>query len=243
MNRLLRRLRSKPSPTPDTEELLRAIDEPFRAALLSLYHGEKQMGVDGQTHAIDTVTKISLSQGVWIWDLCRSMKPIRTLEIGMAYGFSTLFFLAAIAKNKLGHHTAVDPFQRSTWHGIGIAKVCAVGMESEFRFIEDYSARAATDLVRENCSFEVIFVDGNHRFDDVLTDFYLYAPLCKIGGYIIFDDLWLKSIQTVVEFVRANRNDFAEVPTTESNISVFKRIGNDTRNWAHFQGFLTPGHP
>jgi hypothetical protein len=33
----------------------------------------------------------------------------------MAYGYSTLYFLAAIARNQTGHHTAIDPFQHSVW--------------------------------------------------------------------------------------------------------------------------------
>jgi hypothetical protein len=65
---------------------------------------------------------------MWMRDVCCSVKPNRTLEIGMGYGFSALFFLAAIAQNKVGRHTAVAPFQRSDWHGIGIAKVRAVGI-------------------------------------------------------------------------------------------------------------------
>jgi hypothetical protein len=171
----------KPSPASDTDEILQRIDEPFRAPLLSMYRGEKQVGADGQMHAIDTITKISALQGIWMWDVRCSVKPNRTREIGMGYGFSTLFFLAAIAQLKVGHHTAVDPFQRSDWHRIGIAKVRAVGMESKFSFLEDYSSNAATDLARANRTFDLIFIDGNHRFDDVLADFYLYAPLRKIG--------------------------------------------------------------
>jgi hypothetical protein len=57
MNQFSRYLR-KSSPAPDTEEILQGIDEPFRPALLSMYRGEKQVGADGQMHAIDTITKI-----------------------------------------------------------------------------------------------------------------------------------------------------------------------------------------
>jgi predicted O-methyltransferase YrrM len=240
ISRLFLYLRLKVFPLPETKEILQGIDEPFLSALLSLYAGEKQVGADGQTHAINTATRVSPWEGMWIYNLCRSLKPNQTLEIGMAYGFSALFFLAAIAKNKFGHHTAVDPVERSSWHGIGIETVRAIGMESEFSLIEDYSARAATDLARENRAFDLILIDGNHRFDDVLADFYLYAPLCKIGGQIILDDVWMKSIRTVVAFIRANRNDFAEVASSESNICVFQRIGGDTREWDHFRTFSVP---
>ena len=64
----------------------------------------------------------------------------------------------------------------------GIAHVSALGMESVFRYIEEPSVRAGVDLTRESTNFDVIFVDGSHRFDDAMSDFFLYAPLCGMGG-------------------------------------------------------------
>ncbi len=178
---------------------------------------------------------------MWLYDLCVSVKPKATLEIGMAYGYSTLYLLAAIARNQLGYHTAVDPLQRSLYQGIGLAHAQALAStkvsDFPFRLIEDRSDRTATDLVRSNSIFEIIFIDGSHRFDDVLVDFYLYAPLCAIGGYMIFDDIWMSSVRTVVAFVRDNRTDFVEVHTDQSNICVFRRVGDDAREWRHFRRF------
>ena len=224
-----------------SEELLAALDPHFRTPLLAMYGGEPQPGTDAQLHPIDKRTRISPSQGMWLYHFCVSAKPKATLEIGMAYGYSTLYFLAAIAKNQVGHHTSVDPFQRSYWHGIGLAHAQALapasGSDSAFRLIEDRSDRVATDLARARATFDVIFIDGNHRFDDVLVDFYLYAPLCAIDGHIIFDDVRMSSIRTVIAFVRANRTDFVEVPTAEPNICVFRKTGDDTREWTHFRKF------
>ena len=222
--------------------LLDTLDLDFRLRLLSMYHGEPQLGIDTLPHPIDEQTRISQSQGMWLYNLCVSTKPAATLEIGMAYGYSTIYFIAAIARNQLGHHTAIDPFQRSSWHGIGLAHAQALtshkAPDSTFQLIEDRSDRAATDLARSNSTFEVIFIDGNHRFDDVLVDFYLYAPLCTIGGHIILDDMWMSSIKTVVAFVRANRTDFVECPTDQPNICVFKKVSDDARNWTHFRKYI-----
>ena len=99
----------------------------------------------------------------------------------------------------------------------------------------------ATDLARSDSVFDLIFIDGNHRFDDVLVDFYLYAQLCNLGGYIIFDDMWLDSVQTVVSFVRANRTDFVEMHTTEKNICVFQKKSHDSRKFDDFHKFSLSG--
>ena len=194
---------------------------------------------------MDKLTKIIPTQGMWLYNFCLSSKPKATLEIGMAYGYSTLYFLAALARNQSGCHTAIDPFQHQHWRGIGFthANAYAASAGSTFRFVEERSDRTATDLARTNSRFDLIFIDGNHRFDDVLTDFYLYAPLCEVGGHIIFDDLWMSSIQTAVAFVRANRSDFVEIPNQHENVSIFRKVAEDLRSWDHFQGFAVSARP
>lgn len=228
-------------PPPSTQELLERLDEPFRSSLLSMYEGNQQRGFDGQMYSLDALTKISPEQGLWIYDLCLSAKPQATLEIGMAYGFSTVYFLAAMAKNGQGKHTAIDPFQKSGWHGIGltVANELAATLSDScaLRFIEDRSDRVATDLVRDKQLFDIVFVDGNHRYDDVLVDFYLYAQIVSNGGYIILDDMWMSSVKTVVEFIRTNRHDFREIASPVSNIAVFQKVGEDYRNWDEFSAF------
>jgi predicted O-methyltransferase YrrM len=234
-------------PTEDTvslaEKLSSSLDPQIRSRLLSMYRGEPQFGADGNRHSIDQATKISPSQGMWLHDLCVSTQAKATLEIGMAFGYSTLYFLAAIARNGSGHHTSIDPFQNSSWRGIGLAHAQAVSAEkgwaSAFRLIEDRSDRASADLARSHSTFDVIFIDGGHRFDDVLVDFYLYAPLCATGGHMIFDDIWMHSIQTVVAYIRANRPDFIEVPTGERNICVFRKVSEDERDWTYFRKFTS----
>ena len=83
----------------------------FRQRLGSMYEGEPQTGTNGLVE-MDKTTQISREQGMWIYDTCRNVKPKRTLEVGLAYGFSTIYFLAAIDRIGTGHHTAIDPFRR-----------------------------------------------------------------------------------------------------------------------------------
>lgn len=37
-------------------------------------------------------------------------------------------------------------------------------------------------------SVDILFIDGDHRYDGVINDFNLYSDLVKSGGYIVFDD-------------------------------------------------------
>jgi predicted O-methyltransferase YrrM len=226
---------------PPIEEVLGPLDNPFRTALLSMYREEPQLGCDGQYHSLDTQTRIAPQQGMWLYKLYCESKPKSSLEVGVAYGFSTIFFLAALAKNGSGNHTAIDPFQKSVWHGIGLQKITETHSEAVTRFMEDYSFHAVTDLARAGRTFEFIFIDGNHRFDDVLVDFTLCALLCPIGGLIIFDDMWMPSVQTAVSFIRSNRPDFVEIPFPTTNMAMFRRNTADGRVWTHFIKFGVAG--
>jgi predicted O-methyltransferase YrrM len=218
-------------------EILSPLPRPFQAALLSMYDGEPQVGSDGQLHSLDGMTAISPEQGMWLYNLCREAKPRNTLEIGLAYGYSTVYFLTSIHENGFGHHTAVDPFQ-SQWHGIGRLRPQSLGMSDNFCLIEEKSVSALVHLANRGETFEVIFIDGNHRFDDAVVDFTLSAEVCTLGGFIVLDDMWMPSIQRAVAFIRLNRKDFEEIKPLVSNVAIFRRIGEDTRDWQHYVEFF-----
>ena len=72
----------------------------------------------------------------------------------------------------------------------------------------------------------------------MLTDFYLYAPLCRAHGLVVFDDLWMPSIQAVVRFVALNHAEFVQVPSDVPNIAAFRKVWTDARDWKHFVPFM-----
>lgn len=130
-------------PVPSLEDLRPA----FRQRLRSMYSGEPQPGNNGLVE-LDKITRISEPRGMWIYETCRRLKPKRSLEIGLAYGFSTIYILAAIDQTGEGHHTALDPFQKDSWHGVGALQAKHLGMEPSFQMLEEFSvatfARFAT---------------------------------------------------------------------------------------------------
>jgi predicted O-methyltransferase YrrM len=231
LRRILQRHRQSPP------NLVVRLGEPFAGLLLSMYRGEPQTGEGGATYPIDAITRITTVEGMWIYDFCRLTRPKATLEIGLGYGFSVVYFLAAIRANGQGDHSAIDPFQRHRWHNIGAERAHLLGMTDSFKFFEKHAVEALSDFSREGQEFDVILVDGDHRFENVLFDFTLSAAVCSPGGHIILDDWWMPAIKKAVSFIRANRKDFTEVPTPVDNIIVFRRTGDDDRTWRHFVNF------
>ena len=153
---------------------------------------------------------------------------------------------------------AIDPCQSDRWKGIGVQRAHLVGMEHAFRFVPETSVQALSRFAQDGLAFDLIFVDGAHFFDAALVDFFLASEVCKPGGYIVLDDLWLPPIRKAVAFVRANRLDFTEVETplhrlwsrwsarapgsvirevALANVAVFQKTGEDNRAWSHFVDF------
>lgn len=229
-------------------ELLAELPPSARRTLLSLYAREPQLGEDGAWHAIDATTRIKPSEGLELQRLIQLVSARSVLELGLGYGFSTQFLLAAL-QPKGGQLVSVDPFQASDWFGIGrrlaeaTVATCSPSIPLDFRWIPERSDQAALQLEREGDRFDVIFIDGYHRFDDVLIDLSLTSRLCNPGGVIVLHDLWLPSVRAVVAFVEANRSDLVRMPCSCRNLAVFRLQGRDQRGWDHFQPFATEHEP
>ena len=204
----------------------------IKARLDSMYRNEPQIGKDGCPFQIDHCTRIYQAAGMDIYDICMNAKATQTLEIGLAYGFSTLFFLESHMHNK-GTHTAIDPAQSGYWGGVGVVNADQFKLgPDKFKFHEGMSYDVLPVLKNEHKAYDVIFIDGNHRFDDVLVDFILAVNICKINGYIILDDALMPSISKVISFIKNNRHDFEVVSLKSSNLAAFKRISHhDNRKW------------
>lgn len=217
----------------------------FRDRLTSMHAGEPQPGADGRLHQLDDTTRIADDEGMALFTLAGSAPLADTLEIGLAYGFSTAYLLAAQEARgaAAGCHVAVDPYQDRDWEGIGLAVAHGLIEQSSgldaasFRHLPQRSEHALVDLDRARARFGLTFIDGYHRFDDVLVDFTLAARLTPCDGVIVLHDMWLDSIAAVAGFVRSNRRDFAEIDTGCDNLFAVRRVGDDERNWDHFAAF------
>ena len=84
------------------------------------------------------------------------------------------------------------------------------------------------------------FIDGNHRFDNVLIDFVIADHLCAPGSYIILDDALFPAIETVVNFVRTNRPEIAVHSFPVHNSCVLHKLRDHALGWGDFEPFDVP---
>jgi predicted O-methyltransferase YrrM len=147
---------------------------------------------------------IPRAEGELLYTLVRRHQPVLTLEVGLANGLSTLFLTAAHAHNGRGSHIAIDPFQTSEWQNHGVSLVKFAGFNSHLRVIEDYAHRALPRLEAEQVSPSLVFIDGAHLFDYVISDFFCVHRLLPVGGLIAFDDSDWPSIRKALRYILLN---------------------------------------
>ena len=157
----------------------------------------------------------------------------RLVEIGVWHGVTTRRLRSKMAADAVLF--AIDPFPSSRF-GFSWERLIArgeVGREShgDVRFLEMTSAEAANrfnDICREPLDF--IFVDGQHSYEGLQTDWTLWAPRLGAGGIIALHDSRSRPGQTYhdggsVRFtneVILTDNEFKVVDTVDS-LTVLER--------------------
>jgi FkbM family methyltransferase len=111
-------------------------------------------------------------------------EPLRILEIGAWEGRGSIFLLNFFPKS---HVTCMDIFM------LGNETLFDVNVTNAYAGrVEKIAARSVVGLDRLATSqrepFNLIYVDGSHDRDDVMTDSILAWRLLKVGGILIWDD-------------------------------------------------------
>ena len=121
-------------------------------------------------------------------------KSFSYLEIGSYEGLSTLNILLNYPNSKV---TTIDLWDQSN---INSESLNVNFNEIEKRFDEnlrDYkfnkikkdSVIALRELLNKNVYFDLIYIDGSHNGEDILSDAIESYKLLNVGGTIIFDDV------------------------------------------------------
>lgn len=112
----------------------------------------------------------------------------RTLEVGCAFGLSSLHICEALRNRPNASHTIIDPMQNDRWQGVGVAQLERAGIDF-FNLIAEPSELALPELLREGVEpFDFVFIDGWHTFDHTMLDMFYANRLVRVGGYVAVDD-------------------------------------------------------
>jgi len=181
-----------------------ALVERIRAGIEHAYATKSTLGEDGVTYSIMPAA-LPPERGRFLLEVCRAQRPTDTLEVGMAWGMSTLHIFQALAENDVKpHHVIMDPCQSSVFHNAAWRSLRELGLERGVEFYAEPSGLVLPRLVSEHRQLDFAFIDGDHRFDAVMVDLYYVDQLLKPGGIVVFDDMSWDGVYLASRFAQTN---------------------------------------
>jgi len=177
--------------------------------------------------AIDRLT------GRYLFDLVVKNDLHLTFEIGLAQGASALHFCAAHKYLQSGIHIALDPFQREYFDDMGLISMERFGLGNHFQLARQRSEIALPALKQAGIMADLVFIDGDHRFDAVFVDYANSNAILREGGFMIFDEAGVDNPTAhVFSFVEKNMSNYTRVESP-TRLYVLKKTGPDIRGFGH----------
>jgi len=184
---------------------------------------------------------IPATEGERLRDVVIAEQARETIEIGLGHGVSALYILAGQAALGGGRHLALDPYQATHFEDLGVRLVEDAGVADSFELRREPSELVLPRLLAEGRSFDLAFVDGNHRFDWVFVDLVFLGRLVRPGGVVFVDDYQLPSIAKSVAFFTANLGWTLEEASTDDPLHGWAILRTApepiARHFTHFVDF------
>lgn len=199
--------------------------------------------VDGEGQSIPLQAQITPDNVQGLYNAVVQESPTAVVEVGMAYGISSLTILAALDKaGSGGTLVSIDPYQTTNWKSGGLKTVERAGFADRHTLIEDVSYLALPRLIEQAKKFDLAYIDGYHSFDYVLVDFFMIDLLLRVGGVVGFNDCGMRSVFKAIRFVQTHKKyeelDVGIKPNYQGRnvlITLGRRVTGRKRNDRYFR--------
>jgi hypothetical protein len=144
----------------------------------------------------------SKEQGLFLQKVFDEVKPVTSLEVGLAFGISTLFILEKHREkgSPAGSHIVIEPFP---FGGVAEHNLKKEGLIDLADIRYKKSDEVLPRLYYEGRRVQFAYVDTTKLFDIVMQDFYFIDKILDVNGVFILDDCgggW-PGIQRVARFI------------------------------------------
>jgi hypothetical protein len=193
---------------------------------------------DGRTEQLGHV-RVPISEVAMLSHLCWNCPSPLSVEVGFGMGSTAAVILGTLVlRGGRFEHLIFDPKVM----GRVVADYLKHEFGGRFRLLRQLSEIGLARLLEERgrgC-VGLAFIDGNHKFEGVMTDFVFADQLCCIGGFIVFDDALYPAVETVLNYIEHNRPDYVLAHLPVENCSVVQKVSADERKWYSFAPFPVP---
>ena len=139
-----------------------------------------------------------------LYEMVRRANPAVVIEVGMAFGVSSLAILTALGDGQ-GKLISIDPVQSSDWKGCGRAAVERAGFGVRHGLIEDYDYNALPRLLASGVKCGLAYIDGWHTFDHAMLDWWYLDKMLPMNGVVGFNDCGWPAVDKAIRFMLSHR--------------------------------------
>jgi predicted O-methyltransferase YrrM len=195
---------------------------------------------------VPMISNISQSFAEALYETVLRNQPQVVLEIGMAFGVSSLAILTALREiGQTGKLITIDPNQTTDWKSCGRTAVARAGLSDRHELIEGFDYSVLPRLLDSSLKIDFAYIDGWHTFDYTLLDWWYADKMLRSGGIIAFNDCGFPAVEKVTRFVLSHRSyveiDVGLPPVLKNGIRTedryFRKTGNDEPAWNFFAPF------
>ncbi len=156
--------------------------------------------INSKNETIEVHSETSKEQCAFLQQLIVEKKYTRSIEIGLAYGVSSLAIIEAVVQNG-GRHMAIDQFQQEVWGDNGLELLKLSGLNNHFNFLQQFSYQALPVLLAKGEQFDFAYIDSTKQMDWLMVDFFYLDRLLAINGMIVFDDVTWPGIRKLLRYL------------------------------------------
>lgn len=127
--------------------------------------------------------------GMFLYSLCRIVKPKIIVETGIAYGRSSSYLLQALNDNKIGKLYSIDftfrPWESKSMIGSAIPN----NLKYRWEFIFGPSSKKLKPILNELGKIDIFLHDSLHTFKNMMFEFQTVWPFIEEDGFLLSDDI------------------------------------------------------
>ena len=174
--------------------------------------------------------------------LQKNPKSFSVLEIGLAYGTSSLILMnemikySSSSKTKKIQYDILDPCQTKVWKDIGIKNIIQfqkiMNSNVPFTVHETVFQNIKDDLKKKVKKYNVIFIDGAHDYYRVLEDMKNADDLLEKNGIMILDDVLHGSYLNKKSHMRNQPKSLNDILKSENQPTYEQKVNKGGVYWA-----------
>lgn len=127
--------------------------------------------------------------GLFLYILCKIIKPEKIVETGVAYGLSSMYILQALKENNKGTLYSIDsvfsPWQSKEMIGAAIPS----DLRNRWEFIFGSSSEKLKNILSQLNQIDIFFHDSLHTYKNMTFEFETAWQFIAKNGFLISDDI------------------------------------------------------